>query len=179
MDRLHTGTIRSSASDWFAHLVKFWGERFWAAAWVLMAVVDACLCSNTISRWGRRNFEALCIGLPMLWTTQRVLGANRPLSENASPRWRPMQADNSASGHAFMAAVPWLVFARGLDHRIYSLLARAASVLTGWSRINDRKHYLSQVVLGWVIAWNAVEAVTGEDDTGDAVDKTVPIIDNT
>ena len=25
--------------------------------------------------------------------------------------------------------------------------------------MNDRKHYLSQVLLGWTIAWNAVDAV--------------------
>ena len=38
-------------------------------------------------------------------------------------------------------------------------------MLTGWSRINDRKHYLGQVILGWVIAWNAVEATRDQDST--------------
>jgi len=42
--------------------------------------------------------------------------------------------------------------------------------LTGLSRINDRKHYLSQVILGWSIAWNAVEAVHGKELPTDADD---------
>jgi len=96
---------------------------------------------------------------PVLWTLQRGLGANRPSDENPSPRWRPFSDDNSASGHAFIAAVPWLNLARRAPGPGNKWLARCGSVLTGWSRINDRKHYLSQVVLGWTIAWNATEAV--------------------
>mgnify|MGYP002064113798 CR=1 FL=1 len=34
-------------------------------------------------------------------------------------------------------------------------LAGVLSPLTGWSRLHDRKHYLSQVILGWAIAWEA------------------------
>jgi membrane-associated phospholipid phosphatase len=102
------------------------------------------------------------VGLPTLWTVQRGLGANRPSSDDADPRWRPLAADNSASGHAFIAAVPWLNLARRTDSRVAAAIARAASWLTGWSRLNDRKHYVSQIVLGWVIAWNAVSAVDAE-----------------
>ena len=41
---------------------------------------------------------------------------------------------------------------------------RGLGLLTGWSRINDRKHCLSQVLLGWTIAWNAVDATRAGDD---------------
>ena len=105
----------------------------------------------------------MVLGLPALWTLQRGLGANRPSSDNANPRWAPMRADNSASGHAFMAAVPLLHLAHRLGKAPTRVLARAASMLTGWSRINDRKHYLGQVILGWVIAWNAVQATRDQD----------------
>jgi membrane-associated phospholipid phosphatase len=73
-----------------------------------------------------------------------------------------MSDDNAASGHAFIAAVPWLNLARRLPGTWPRWAARCGSVLTGWSRLNDRKHYLSQVILGWTIAWNAVDAVHGE-----------------
>jgi hypothetical protein len=43
-----------------------------------------------------------------------------------------------------------------------SAISNALSLATGWSRINESKQYLSQVVLGWTIAWNAVQAVSGE-----------------
>lgn len=155
----HTGSIRSTGSDRLAHVLKFFGERFWFFNWALVGAVDAWLRSNWFSRWGRKNFEAMVVGLPVLWTVQRGLGANRPSSDDGSPRWRPMNAANSASGHTFIAAVPWLTLARRSGWRPGTWAAWLGSTLTGWSRMNDRKHYLSQVVLGWTIAWNATWAV--------------------
>jgi hypothetical protein len=73
-----------------------------------------------------------------------------------------MKAANSASGHTFLAAVPWLNLARRWHGGPVPGLARAASILTGWSRLNDRKHYVSQIMLGWVIAYNATEAVADD-----------------
>jgi len=158
----HTNRVRGPVSDRFAAWVKPWGERYWFVTWLLVAAVDAWVRTNAFTRWGRRNFEAMVVGLPTLWTLQRGLGANRPSSDDPSPRWRPLAADNAASGHAFIAAIPWLNLARRADDRILDAAARGGSVLTGWSRLNDRKHYLSQVILGWTIAYNAVDAVADE-----------------
>ena len=155
----HSTEVRSSTSDRLAGLVEPAGKKFWFLGWLLVAFSDAYLRTNTFSRWGRKNFEAMLVGLPVLWTLQRGLGANRPSSDDASPRWRPLAAANSASGHAFIAAVPWLNLARRVPSRSLSGLASVLSTLTGWSRLNDRKHYLSQILLGWTIAWNATSAV--------------------
>lgn len=155
----HAGSVRGRASDRAAAAVKPLGERFWFLNWLGVAAVDAWVRTSPLTRWGRRSFEAMTVGLPTLWTLQRGLGANRPSSDHPDPRWRPLAADNAASGHAFIAAVPWLTLARRARGRALPPLARGASVLTGWSRLNDRKHYLSQVILGWTIAYNAVEAV--------------------
>ncbi|MFH2052290.1 MAG: phosphatase PAP2 family protein [bacterium] len=164
VDELHSRSLRSSGTDALARLVKPWGERFWFFAWLLAGAVDAWVRTSSFSRWGRKNFEAMVVGLPTLWTLQRGLGANRPSSDEADPRWRPLAADNAASGHAFMGAIPWLTLARRTGRIDVRRTARLASVLTGWSRLNDRKHYLSQVILGWTIAWNAVEAVADDPD---------------
>ena len=163
VDELHSGTLKSSGTDAASHVANPFGERFWFLNWLLVGAIDAWVRSGPFSRWGRSNFEAMVVGLPVLWTMQRGLGANRPSDEDPNPRWRPLSDDNSASGHAFIAAIPWLNLARRLQGRPARWAARFGSVLTGWSRINDRKHYLSQVVLGWSIAWNAVEAVHGEE----------------
>ena len=158
----HTRSVRSSGSDRFSHYLKFFGERFWFLNWALVGAVDAWLRSSSFSRWGRQNFEAMVVGLPVLWTVQRGLGANRPSSDDGSPRWRPMNAANSASGHTFIAAIPWMNLARRSGWQPARWAGWFGSTLTGWSRMNDRKHYLSQVVLGWTIAWNATEAVHGD-----------------
>ncbi len=162
VDELHSGTLRSGGTDAASHVVNPFGERFWFLNWLLVGVIDAWIRSGSFSRWGRGNFEAMVVGLPVLWTVQRGLGANRPSDEGPDPRWKPMADDNAASGHAFISAIPWLNLARRTDKIPARWAARGASVLTGWSRINDRKHYLSQVVLGWTIAWNAVEAVNDD-----------------
>jgi hypothetical protein len=159
VNSFHEGSIRSKASDRFSHLVNPYGERWLFLNWFLVAAIDAWFRTGAFSRWGRANFEAMVVGLPTLWTVQRGLGANRPSDPDPNPRWRPLADDNAASGHAFISAIPWLNLARRCGVRGVKWPARFASVLTGWSRINDRKHYLSQVMLGWVIAWNAVEAV--------------------
>ncbi len=163
VDSFHSGTLRSSGTDTASHVVNPFGERFWFLNWFLVAAVDTWFRSGPFSSWGRQNFEAMVVGLPVLWTMQRGLGANRPSDDNPDPRWRPLSDDNSASGHAFIAAIPWLNLARRLQGTYPKWAARCGSVLTGWSRINDRKHYLSQVVLGWTIAWNAVDAVQGRE----------------
>lgn len=165
IESFHADTLRSKGTDLASSLVKPLGERFWFLNWALLAGVDAWQRTNWLTRWGRRNFEAMVVGLPMLWTLQRGLGANRPSSDDANPRWRPLKADNSASGHAFIAAVPFLSLATMTPARWQRQLARFGSVLTGWSRLNDRKHYVSQIILGWTIAWNAVLAVDSRDDT--------------
>ncbi|MCP4293723.1 MAG: phosphatase PAP2 family protein [bacterium] len=159
----HRDSVRSNKSDSLSHFLKFGGERFWFGNWAMVAALDGWVRSNAFSRWGRANFEAMAVGLPLLWTVQRGLGANRPSSDDGSPKWKPMKAANSASGHAFIGAVPWLTLARRHNLVPVKKMAQLGSVLTGWSRLNDRKHYLSQIVLGWTIAYNAVAAVADDE----------------
>ncbi len=162
VDRWHRDRVRSPASDALARRLKPLGERPWFLAWGLVALLDARWRSSALTRWGRRNFEAMVVGLPILWGLQYGLGASRPTDGDGlrGPRWgRPLRDDNSASGHAFMGAVPWLTAARMAGGPWPRAAACAGSLLTGWSRVNDRKHYLSQVWLGWFAAWSAAGAV--------------------
>jgi len=167
----HAGGVRSRRSDRAAALFKHFGERFWFGFWGGFMLLDALLASTPLTRWGRRSFEAMAVGLPALWTTQRVLGASRPTDGDEDPahvpdpRWRPFADDNSASGHAFMAAIPWLTLARRPGPAPARAAAALASLPTAWSRLNDRKHFLSQIVLGYSIAWQAVGTVAAGEET--------------
>ncbi len=154
----HARAVRGRISDALATLGKVWGERVWFGVWALLAALDATLRSSPLSRWGRESFVATLVGLPLLWTTQRVLGGARPGAQPRGPRWRLLADDKSASGHAFMAAVPWLTLAQRQGGSLARIPARIASLLGGWSRLNDRMHYPSQILLGYLIAWSAVDA---------------------
>lgn len=174
VDAGHRDRLRGPATDAAARGLKLFGERPWFLCWLAFGALDAAWRSTPLTRWGRRNFEAMVVGLPLLWTMQYGLGASRPTdSENAAgPRWtRPLRDDNSASGHAFIGAIPWLTLARRAPLAWQRALAGGASTLVGWSRVNDRKHYLSQVWLGWFAAWTAtaaVAAVARDERTGAA-----------
>ena len=41
------------------------------------------------------------------------------------------------------------------------------SALPAWSRVNDRKHYLSQAFLGWYFAYMAASAIEETEDYKD------------
>jgi membrane-associated phospholipid phosphatase len=163
---LKTEAFPSSASDRVAQAAEPLGNREMFFICGLGAAVDWLWKSSPLSRWSRASFEAMVVGLPMLWTVQRVLGSNRPSSRDGSPRWRPFEHANAASGHAFLGAIPLWTLAARLDHSLARGAARFCGLLTGWSRLNDRKHYPSQILLGWTIAANAVIAVEAEGQSG-------------
>lgn len=163
-DWIHEGQ-REDASEPVSFQVKQFGEPYWAFGWVALALVDRFVGPSAVGRFGRECMQATALGLPILWTTQRVLGAGRPTDEPGVPDYRPFHDENAASGHTFIAAVPWLVLVRRSRAPWAKALAGAMSPLTGLSRMHDRKHYLSQVWLGWAIAWQAVDGVVGGDET--------------
>ena len=87
-----------------------------------------------------------------------LIGASRPGETVAGSRWRPFNDSNGVSGHAFVGAVPFLVAAKHAERPLVKVALIAGSTLTGYSRIYQDKHYLSQALLGWSIAHLAVEA---------------------
>lgn len=159
VESAHARRLRSRGSDLLSLLLKSLGERIWFGVWALVAAIEASLESAAATRWGRRNFQAMLVGLPLLWGLQRLLGASRPGQRPHGPRWDPLASDKSASGHAFIGAVPWLNLARRAPGGLGRAAAVAGSTLTGWSRLNDGAHYPSQIFLGWFIAWLATDGV--------------------
>jgi PAP2 superfamily/TAT (twin-arginine translocation) pathway signal sequence len=155
----HHDRLQSASSDRLADFLHHFGERWWFGIWGAFALVDRFAGSSPLSRWGRQSFHAMAVGLPSLWTVQRGLGGARPKDDTHGPRFVPFADDNAASGHCFIGAIPCLVAARRLGLPAPRTLAYLASPWVGWSRINDHKHYLSQVLLGYGIAWQAVESV--------------------
>lgn len=159
VEEWHRRSVKNATTDRLAKFLHHFGERWWFALFGGFTLVDRFLASSPVSRWGRASFEAMVVGLPTLWSVQRVLGGARPQDDTHGPRYVPFADDNAASGHTFIAAIPCLVAARRLGRMPARGVAYALSPWVGWSRINDRKHYLSQVLLGYGIAWRAVDAV--------------------
>jgi len=118
--------------------------------------------TSTISRWGSRSVRAYLLGTPLLWSTQYIVGASRPVEDNGSS-WAPFNDTNGVSGHAFVGAVPFLTLARMNDNKFLKYFLYAASTFTAFSRINDDAHFFSQAALGWYIAWESTDTVFNRD----------------
>jgi hypothetical protein len=105
-----------------------------------------------------RTARGYTVGAPTLLATQFVLGSDRP--RDGSSYWKPFQNDHGVSGHAFIGAVPFITAAQMTDKIWVKSLFYTLSIIPGWSRLNDDAHYLSQVLLGWYLAYLSVRAVS-------------------
>jgi hypothetical protein len=114
---------------------------------------------NLLGQFGDRASRALLVGAPPLLAVQYATGGGRPSDYADQSYWRPFHGSHGASGHAFMGAVPFLTLAGMTDDPFAKCFFYACSPWTGMSRINDNVHYLSQVWLGWWMAYLACESV--------------------
>jgi hypothetical protein len=127
---------------------KFMGEYF-----------DDVPGMGLLGQFGDRASRALLVGAPPLLAVQYLTGGGRPSDYADQSYWRPFHSSHGASGHAFMGAVPFLTLAGMTDDPWAKCFFYACSPWTGMTRINDNVHYLSQVWLGWWMAYLACESV--------------------
>lgn len=116
-----------------------------------------------IGKWGELTARAYAVGGPTVLVTQILTGASRPSEAPYKSDWKPFNDSNGVSGHAFIGAVPFINIAYMNDNIAVKSAAYLASTLAGLSRINDNQHYLSQVILGWYLAWESVDSVNSVD----------------
>ena len=158
-------SIRGPKSDKVAKLVKPLGK--WEKTWPIFfaaSVFDYIPWKNqppvlrTVGNWGSRSSRTLLLGWPSVALFQRVVGSPRP--NTGISEWQPFENASGVSGHAFVGAVPFLAAATMAENIWLKSMFITASTATGISRINDNKHYTSQVVLGWLAAWLSARAVS-------------------
>ncbi len=157
--------IRGPRSDAVAKIFDPIGE--WKKTWLVylpLAVFDYIPWKNqpvvlrTIGNWGSRSSRALLLGWPPVALFQRLLGSPRP-SQGPS-HWQPFATGTGVSGHVFVAAIPFLAAASMTEKPWLKGIFIAASTGSCVGRINDNKHYTSQVLLGWVAAWLSIRAIS-------------------
>ena len=158
--------IRSPESN---RIAAFW-KPFGDGVYTLPACIPLALAEDlnlfddrpilhVAGDWGDRTTRAFLVGAPPMLAMQEILGGLRPDSLDAHSSWRPFSADNGVSGHAFMGSVPFITAAQMTDEPAAKGLLYACSFMTGWLRINDNAHYLSEVCLGWWMGYLACRSV--------------------
>lgn len=158
--------IKSGITDDISKVVKPFGDGritvpIYLTAALLGELTKDTKIGSTIGEWGQESSRALLVGAPPVLLFQIALGASRP-EEDKGSHWRPLKDNNGVSGHSFMGAVPFLAAAKMTDKKCLKYFLYWSSTLTGLSRINDNKHYFSQAILGWWIAYLSVNSIKSE-----------------
>ena len=174
-DEFHTywqEDVRNAAWDDFSDTVRDTGDGKYVIAASFAAAGVGHLMSHTavgdtVGEWGRRSTRTLLVGAPALLIAQRTTGGSRPTETTAESDWVPLADSNGASGHAFMCAVPFLCAAQMTENRWAAASLYTCASFAGISRINDDDHYLSQVMLGWWLAYTASRSVDQTEEESD------------
>jgi hypothetical protein len=115
---------------------------------------------SVVGEWGRRTLRSYMVGIPPLLITQRLTGGSRPGEKGRnSSHWSPGSDVNGVSGHAFIGAVPFMTAAQMTENVYAQIALYAGSGLSAWSRVNDDKHFLSQALLGVLLAYSSTSSV--------------------
>ena len=154
--------IRKESTDNFSKLIRDCGSGKITLPIYLAATFGSEFTKETyfgsiINRWGKRIIRNYLVGVPVLLTFQKVLGSSRPYKFGSY--WHLYNDDNAVSGHCFIGAVPFLSAAKMTDNIYLKSCFYFASTVTGLTRINDNKHFISQVALGWWIAFLSSDAI--------------------
>lgn len=164
-----------------AFRAKLFGEgKYMIPVALLAASVNLMNEDTAVGNWGASASRAYIVGLPAVWGMQFATGAARPEhNAPAGSSWRPFNSDGYAhgvSGHAFVGAVPFLTIAfMNQDNPWVKYPAYLASSAAALSRVNDDAHFPSQVVLGWYMAWEAVDSVMDTNKNKTSV-KVAPMV---
>jgi hypothetical protein len=156
--------VKSESTDDFADFCRTFGEgQIFIPAYAGLALVGG-LCDHTplgnaVGEFGARSTRAYLVGSPPMLFMQACLGGSRPGERWYESRWRPFEDTNGVSGHAFVAAVPFITAAKMTDSRLLKTGLYVCSTFTAWSRVDHDRHYLSQACLGWWMAYLACRAV--------------------
>ncbi len=154
--------IRAKSTDDFSKLIRDSGNGKITLPIYIAVTFGSEFAKETyfgsiINKWGKRTLRSYLVGVPVLLTFQRVLGSSRPYRFGSY--WHLYNDDNALSGHCFIGAVPFLSAAKMTENIYLKSCFYLASTLTGLTRINDNKHFISQIVLGWWIAYISSDAI--------------------
>lgn len=110
-----------------------------------------------------RSAQAIFVGFPVLLLGQRITGPSRPGENSWGSDWKFWSDDNGISGHTFLGAIPFVTAAQLSRSPGWKTVFYVCSLVVGMGRIHDNDHYLSQVILGWYLAYLTCRAVQQVD----------------
>lgn len=149
-----------SSADRVGNFIGSWQYMLpvYFGVWGAGMMTEDTWTGSVAAEWANRTLRALAVGAPEMGVLQLALGGSRPLDGNGSG-WQPMRDNNGVSGHAFVGAMPFLSAASMIDNPWLRAPFIAGSFWSAWSRMDSDSHYLSQILLGWFIAYQSTRSI--------------------
>ena len=163
---------RSTSANEFSDAFRDFGSEMAIVSFVAVSslyygsrISDRVHCFDTrfgswLGEFTSRTTRGYLVGTPTMLVSQLLIGAERPNDPNPTSRWQPFRNDHCVSGHAFVGAMPFITLAQMSDNFWLKTGFYTCSTFTAYSRFNDNKHYFSQCVLGWYLAYLSCRAVS-------------------
>jgi hypothetical protein len=166
--------VRTAGTDRVSKVIRNLGDGAYtvpalAGVFLLGYVFPDDPAAATLGCWGELSLRTMAVGVPPMLLMQYALGAERPGASATDSSWKPFQNNHGVSGHAFMGAVPFVCAANMTEDPLWKAAFYFASTWVGISRINDDRHYLSQALLGWWMAYLAASAVDRTEEAASRV----------
>jgi hypothetical protein len=162
--RDYTQSHRTKTKDDVAKVFRHMGQPE-VYATVGLGTIAAGLIGghDDVTRAGGRITASLITAGATNSLLKYLVGRKRPNSVTDPFEFDPFSNNVSfPSGHTAMA----FALATSVSHEVHSLPVTVglfgASTLTGWSRINDNKHWLSDVLGGAVVGFTSAKIMEGD-----------------
>ena len=154
---------RSTTSDRWARVFRHGGQ-----AEVVFAVPGAMLAAGVISgrpslrRAGARVLASVVLAGVISGGSKLVTGRVRPFLTHDQYVFRPFSGEDALpSGHTTVAFAFASSLGAELHNRVASVLLYAGAAGTGWSRLNDQRHWLSDVLAGAAVGITSAKLIDG------------------
>jgi membrane-associated phospholipid phosphatase len=118
--------------------------------------------NDRVKRAGERISAGLLTAAAVTSTLKLAIGRRRPEATSDAFQFRPFSSNDAwPSGHTTMA----FALAASVADEVHSIPVTlglyGAATLTGWSRLNDNKHWLSDVLAGAAIGVTSAKLMNG------------------
>lgn len=145
---------RSRMGDGLARLLRQWGEPAGYLSVVSGFLLLGWLRSDR--RWLRRAARVagtLALSGLICWTLKLSIGRVRPRWSTDPAVFHPFtRAESYPSGHTTVAFALSASLAEGLVSPVGTVALYVVASGTAWSRVNDNRHWASDVVAGGLVA---------------------------
>jgi len=155
---------RSSFSDDLAQVGEALGNQGYASLSLgALYLAGHALKNDKAKRAALLSFESFIISGAFTQALKHMTSRERPTNKNESTNWEGPNSDGGvsfSSGHTATAFSIATVIANEYDNQpLVPPLAYSLAFLTGWSRINDNKHWASDVIFGAAIGYLTSKAI--------------------